>query len=113
MTVRLKSETRHITLPDDFVQCDELCQQFFHAVQRDGIGTIGFRFGRIRVCFHEETGDANGNGGAGQNRDEFTLSARGIAQSSRQLDRMGGRRIRRAARLRWKGQGRISETRLL
>ncbi|CEE66236.1 conserved hypothetical protein [Xanthomonas citri pv. citri] len=83
-------KTRKPMLLGDGVQLHQGFEQFFHAIQRPRIGTIGQRLGRIRVGFSEQAGNADCHRSARQYRHKLALTTGTAALPARQLHRMGG-----------------------
>src|SRR5579864_3336762 len=64
---------------DGLIERQERLQQIGHAMQRHGVRTVRLCLRRIRMRFHEETGDARRNRSACEHRHEFALTARARA----------------------------------
>jgi len=65
-------------------------QKRFEKVEIEGVGAVGFGAGRVVVDFDEETVDACGDGGAGQQGNELGLAAADTVGRRRLLNRVCG-----------------------
>src|SRR5712691_8165338 len=74
----------------DLVERDEDAKQPLHVRERDHVGSVGRRLVRVPMSLDEDAGDADGDRGARQHRNEFALAARRRALPARLLHRMGG-----------------------
>ena len=66
------------------------------AVEVERVGSVGFGLGGVVVDLEEDAVDAGGDGGAGEDGDEFGLSAGDAVAPLRASGRSGWRRRRRA-----------------
>ena len=72
------------------VDGDEFDEEVFDEFEGDLVGAVGEGVGWVRVDFHEESVDAGGDGGAGEDGCEFAIPAGGSAESAGALDGVGG-----------------------
>src|SRR5690606_20147244 len=79
------------------VDGDEGFEEGFHLAQGPGVGAVAQGLVGVRVGFHEDAGDADGHGGAGEHRHEFALAAGLAAGAAGQLHGVGRVEHHRAA----------------